>query len=74
MSTVTLMRDSVSVSRRVRDVRAGWSPRERCQRAHQGRCQLQEFLTLIAESDAEPEIWAVGALTDTDLQRLALQC
>jgi hypothetical protein len=73
MSAATLRIDHTTVFQRVRDIRAAWTSRERCQRAREGRHRFQEFLGLIAGSPSESEIWAVGAPTDTDLKRLAGQ-
>jgi hypothetical protein len=39
----------------------------------EGRRRFQEFLGLVGLSDADPNIWAVGAPGGVDLQRLAGQ-
>jgi hypothetical protein len=73
MLTATFMIEHATISQCVRDVRATWTPRERRQRAREGRHRFREFLGLIAESPSAPEIWAVGAPAEADLQRLAYQ-
>lgn len=60
-----------SIALRVREVQVQWSSQERHRRAAAGRRLSQELLRQISEVPDEPEIWAVGALDDADLQRLA---
>jgi len=71
MSTATLPIDHATILQCVRDIRAAWSPCERHLRAAEGRHRVQNFLDLIAELPSEPEIWAVGAPTASDLNRLS---
>lgn len=71
MTSTTSPKLSSSIARRVREVRGQWSPQERRQRAEEGRRLRSEFVRRIVEAQYEPEIWAVGALGDEDLQRIA---
>ena len=56
---------------RVRNVRDSWSPSERRRRAVKGRRKFKQFVRLIADPIVEGEIWAAGALTSVDFERLA---
>jgi hypothetical protein len=60
----------LQISNRVRDVRDSWSPSERRRRAVQGRTRFEQFVDLISHPGNDSEIWAAGALTAVDLERL----
>ena len=59
------------IAHRVREIQGRWTPQERRRRAEAGRRLRREFVRCIVDMPTEPEIWAVGALDDADLQRIA---
>jgi hypothetical protein len=59
-----------AIAWRIRNVRELWSSSQHHQRALEGQRQAGELARLIAQAIPEPEIWATGALTTADLQRL----
>jgi len=61
--------DNALISRRVRDVRDSWTPGERRQRADEGKRRFEQFVQLIDNPGAD-EIWAGGALTAADFERI----
>lgn len=69
--TTTSPKQASLIAHRAREIRGQWSPQERRQRAEEGRRLRGEFVRRIVESQYEPEIWAVGAPGDEDLQRIA---
>ena len=71
MPNTTSPNQSSLIARRAREVRGQWSPQERRHRAEEGRRLRSEFVRRIVQAQYEPEIWAVGALGDEDLQRIA---
>lgn len=60
-----------SVAERIRATRASWSPRERLQRAVEGRRRRERLANMLFAPDGSPEIWAAGAFTLADVARLA---
>lgn len=70
MRTAAFSNSKIDLLPGMRKIQAGWSPQERHARAVEGRRRIQEFLRLVDGASADPEIWAVGALADDDLQRL----
>lgn len=62
--------NSSTIARRCRQIQARWTPEERRQRQEWGRQGAQDLLQLIVAGH-EPEIWAVGALDNADVSRLA---
>jgi hypothetical protein len=71
MSYTTSPKQTSLIARRAREIRGHWSPQERQQRAEEGRRLRREFVRRIVEAPCEPEIWAVGAIGDEDMQRIA---
>jgi hypothetical protein len=74
MCQATIVESRVASCQSLLEIPEGWSPKERRRRARQGERRREELLRLIASPELcgyEPEIWAVGSLTDEDLQRLA---
>jgi hypothetical protein len=61
--------NEVQISRRVRGVRDAWSPHERRRRAIEGRRRFEQFMQLLSNPN-DNEIWAAGALTAADLDRI----
>ena len=59
------------ILRRVRNVRDSWSLGERRRRAVEGRRRLERFVRLFSDPTVDREIWAAGALTAVDFERLA---
>jgi hypothetical protein len=71
MNATTYADSSAVIADRVREIQSQWSPQERRRRAETGRRLRNEFIRRLIDIPAEPEIWAVGAPGDEDLQRLA---
>ena len=71
MNHATSPKPESTIAKRVRQIRDRWSPQERLRRAEVGRRRSLEFMRRIIEVPVEPEIWAVGALGDEDLRRIA---
>jgi hypothetical protein len=67
----TFSRNQSSLAVRIREIQRQWSPKERVRRAELGQRRLREFLQRILQPPIEPEIWAVGAIGDEDIRRLA---
>jgi len=63
--------NKVQVSRRARDVRDSWTPHERRRRKMEGRRRSEQFVRLISPPSNDHEIWAAGALTVADFERLS---
>lgn len=62
---------NAKVDTRMREIRATWSADERKRRAETGRRRVREFMQLIEIESGDPsDLWAVGAATWDDLQRL----
>jgi len=61
----------VQISRRAQGVRASWSPGERLRRKIKGRRRIEQFMRLISRPNNDNEIWAAGALTVADFERLS---
>jgi hypothetical protein len=73
MISAAFLDSKPSIRPETRKIRARWSAQERKERAAEGRRRIQQFLRLLderSEEAEEPELWAVGALADCDLQRL----
>lgn len=60
---------NAKVDARLRDIRATWSADKRKRRAETGR-RAREFMQFIENEGDATEIWAVGAPSWDDLQRL----
>ena len=73
MPSAVLTFNDRKIFQAVNRIQAGWTQTERRLRAKEGQHRLQKLLRMIAEPAADPEIWAVGAPADTDLQRLVGQ-
>lgn len=71
MTYATSPKQDSLIARRTREIRGHWTPQERRQRAEVGRRLRHEFVRRIVDAPCEPEIWAVGAIGDEDMQRIA---
>ncbi len=71
MKTFALSRRTVDVARSVREIRSTWTSTEREHRAKAGQRRREQFVAWLRSSTVVPEVWATGALTAADLQRLA---
>jgi hypothetical protein len=70
MKTAAFSNSKIDLRPGMREIQAGWSPQERRARAIEGRRRMQELFRMVERASTDPEIWAVGALADDDLQRL----
>ena len=59
MPAATLPIDDQTILRRVRDLRASWSPNERRRRGMEGRHRFRKFLELMA-GEVDPKSWTGG--------------
>lgn len=61
---------NAKVDARLREIRAAWSVDTRKRRAEIGRRRAREFMQIMQHAAADPELWAVGAPTWDDLERM----
>jgi hypothetical protein len=64
--------DRISILRNANAIRASWSDEERKLRANAARRYSRMLARLISQQEVCDEVWAVGAPSDTDLDRLAV--
>jgi hypothetical protein len=70
MKTAKVDLDHAQVIHKAARIRMTWTPRERRRRSTRARDLFRRFARRTLGTQTE-EIWAVGALTDSDLRRLA---
>jgi hypothetical protein len=71
MNGLEMEKREAELPRAMRKIRATWSLSERRRRAEKGYRKTRELGLLIASTDPEPDIWAVGAPMVDDVRRLA---
>lgn len=62
--------ESAELSQRIREIQKSWTSAQRFQRTVEGHRRSRRFARLIGLLDAEPEIWAGGAISTADFERL----
>lgn len=71
MSTATMARKPVQITRRARRIRDSWTTQERVDRARLAAQRLNDLVAAITNRSAGDDIWAVGSLTPADLRRFS---
>ncbi|MBL8828020.1 MAG: hypothetical protein JNM18_13665 [Planctomycetaceae bacterium] len=71
MKTLAVSNRVVNVAQSVREIRSTWTSTEREHRARAGQRRREQFVAWLQSAAIVPEVWATGALTAADLQRLA---
>ena len=62
--------ENIKLPQRIREVQKSWTPAQRHRRTVEAHRRSRQLAILIGLLDAEPEIWAGGAISTADFERL----